>query len=294
MRLPGLLERQAPARRLIILAIACSILFSPFLWTLGHFALGSQLYSYLLLIPFVCAYLFNTVATPLESREPAVAQASALLVVEGLLLLAWLGGRPEDPQAGLALGALCLVVAIWICALLSLGWQGCRQRLFPLVFLLLIAPLPTSMEAGLETLLQHGSAEVADLLFHVSGLTYFRDELSFQLPGIRLLIAPECSGIHSSIVLFVVSLVAGFLFLSSAWKRALLTVLVLPLALLRNGFRVWVLGELCVHIDPSMIDSPIHHHGGPIFFAISLVPFLWLLYLLRKSEQQGTARTPSA
>jgi exosortase/archaeosortase family protein len=60
---------------------------------------------------------------------------------------------------------------------------------------------------------------------------------------------------------------------------------VIPLALLRNGFRVFVLGELCTHIGPQMIDTPIHHQGGPLFFALSLIPFFLLLVWLRKSER---------
>ena len=36
-----------------------------------------------------------------------------------------------------------------------------------------------------------------------------------------------------------------------------------------------------------MIDSPIHHHGGPIFFALSLIPFFLFLIWLRKSESKG-------
>jgi hypothetical protein len=34
-----------------------------------------------------------------------------------------------------------------------------------------------------------------------------------------------------------------------------------------------------------MIDSPIHHRGGPIFFVLSLIPFFGLLVLLRKWEK---------
>jgi hypothetical protein len=48
-----------------------------------------------------------------------------------------------------------------------------------------------------------------------------------------------------------------------------------------------VLGELCVHVNPGMIDSPIHHHGGPLFFILSLGPFFLLLYYLRKTEPTG-------
>ena len=34
-----------------------------------------------------------------------------------------------------------------------------------------------------------------------------------------------------------------------------------------------------------MIDSPIHHRGGPLFFALSLVPLFLLLWWLRRQEQ---------
>jgi exosortase/archaeosortase family protein len=76
------------------------------------------------------------------------------------------------------------------------------------------------------------------------------------------------------------------------WKRAVLCLAVIPLALLRNGFRVFVLGELCVHVGPQMIDSPIHHHGGPLFFVLSLVPFFLLLYWLKRTEAKDAALPP--
>ena len=61
-----------------------------------------------------------------------------------------------------------------------------------------------------------------------------------------------------------------------------LTLFVIPLALLRNGFRIVTVGLLCVHVSPDMINSYIHRKGGPIFFALSLIPFFALLILLRK------------
>jgi len=75
---------------------------------------------------------------------------------------------------------------------------------------------------------------------------------------------------------------AGYLFLDRSWQRALLVLAVVPLAILRNGFRIFVVGELCVHIGPDMINSPIHRKGGPIFFALSLIPFLLFLVFLRR------------
>ena len=86
------------------------------------------------------------------------------------------------------------------------------------------------------------------------------------------------------------TLAASYLFLKSPWRRAILIAFVIPLAVVRNGFRIWVIGLLCVEIGPQMIDSAIHHQGGPLFFALSLIPLFLLLWWLRKGEQ-GKAET---
>ena len=98
--------------------------------------------------------------------------------------------------------------------------------------------------------------------------------------------AQECSGIRSSVALFIAGLLASHLFLRTRWRRVLLVLFVIPLGILRNGFRILVIGLLCVHVGPHMIDSSIHHRGGPIFFALSLIPLYLLLWWLRSQEQR--------
>ena len=173
-----------------------------------------------------------------------------------------------------------------ICALF-LGTQTLRKYLFPLGLLVLLIPLPvfarTWMESSLHTSGRHSpqprcsGSPARSRLLHGPHL---------ELPGISLQVAPECSGIHSSMVLLITSLIAGYLFLRSNWKRSALALAVIPLGILRNGFRVFTIGELCVHLGPQMIDSKIHRRGGPVFFALSLAPLLLLLYFLVKSEKR--------
>src|SRR5207245_2243041 len=85
-------------------------------------------------------------------------------------------------------------------------------------------------------------------------------------------------------VLLITSILAANMFLRTTWRRALFVGAVIPLGLLRNGFRILVVALLCVHIGPHMIDSPIHRRGGPLFFALSLVPLFLMLWLFRRSE----------
>jgi exosortase/archaeosortase family protein len=72
--------------------------------------------------------------------------------------------------------------------------------------------------------------------------------------------------------------------LKSPWRRVALVAAVIPLGIIRNGFRVWVIGTLCIRFGPGMIHSIIHRRGGPAFFVLSLIPLFLLLWWLRRDE----------
>jgi exosortase C (VPDSG-CTERM-specific) len=165
----------------------------------------------------------------------------------------------------------------------GLAWK----HQFALWFLFFMVPFPDGVVDGIEVFFQHTSAWAARGMLALGGMTMLVEGLSFQLPGITLVVAQECSGIRSSLVLFIVSLVAGHLFLRSPWKRAGLALFVIPLAIVRNGFRIFTIAMLCVHVGPEMIHSTIHRKGGPLFFIVSLVPFFAVLLWLRKTEPKA-------
>lgn len=284
-----------PALGWVLLALC--VCFALPLIDLVRFSLEGELYSYIALVPLVSVYLFAT-----SRREPPSGKSAAtrhrglagMLLAVGAVSLAarwWLpaAGMALVRQDALALTILAFVMLVGAACALLLDRATFKPAVFPLGFLLFMAPFPLAMEEGLEHFLQHGSAPAAHFLFHISGMTMHYHDLIFELPGIALRVAPECSGIRSTVVLFMTSLVAGHLFLRSPWSRLALTAFVIPLALMRNGFRIFVLGELCVRIGPHMIDSDIHHRGGPIFFVLSLGPFFALLYFLIRMERRRRA-----
>ena len=44
----------------------------------------------------------------------------------------------------------------------------------------------------------------------------------------------------------------------------------------------WSLPICAIESIPPIFHSPIHKQGGPLFFVLSLIPFGFLLYLLRR------------
>lgn len=271
---------------------AITAVFAWPLWNLAIFSMRNSLFSHVLLIPIVSAYLVwqrpRAVALPRVTTGSAWAVVPAMLAA-GLLAWYWFGLRSQGP---LPLGDfLSLMTTAYLgfvlsAALVCLGPGMVKAFQFPVLFLAFMIPWPSVMVDAVETALQYGSAEAAHAFLVLSGLPVLRDGLVFRLPGITLEVAQECSGIRSSLVLLITSVLAAHLLLRTRWRRWALVLAVIPLGIARNGFRILTLSLLCVHVDTAMIDSPIHHSGGPIFFVLSLIPFFLFLLWLRHAESR--------
>jgi exosortase C (VPDSG-CTERM-specific) len=271
------------------IAILLVLAFAQPLLTLIKYAAGSQLDSYILLVPFVSAYLLYLRRDQLPKNYDIDLPLTIVSFAGGLVLLLfsyWLhsveGGQDDN-------GSLVLLISSFLCCLAAggfffLGRSWMRAAAFPLGYLIFMVPMPDAMADALETASKYASAEIANLLFHLSGVPFVRLGLVFQLPNITIEVAQACSGIRSSWVLFMTSILAANLFLKTPWRRFALVACVIPLAILRNGFRILVIGLLCVNVGPQMIHSIIHRRGGPLFFVLSLIPFFGVLWLLRKGD----------
>jgi exosortase C (VPDSG-CTERM-specific) len=260
---------------------------------------GKALHAYAAGIPLICAWLVwqrlpQSRGLPVRSAPiPAILLAIAALIASSAAAMGPRHGWIHTETTWLSLAISGWVLGIWAAAFAFLGVAVMRLHAFAAGFLIFTVPLPQPAVEMIEIALQHASAWAVELSFQIGGVTYFRDARSFTLPGLRFIVAQECSGIRSSLVLFITSILGGYLLLRSPWRRGLLAVAVIPLGIARNTLRIVTLALLSVHVDPTIIDSPLHHRGGPLFFAISLIPFFLLLAWLRRQERHAP-RSPSA
>lgn len=276
-------------RWFVAFLILLGILFAKPLLELARFAWTSELYSHILLIPFLSIYLgwakrrtLSAVGVP----SPGLA-AFPLAVGVAVMVAYWIkAGHAWVPNQNdyLSITIFAFLALLTGVLLAFLGRDAVQAMAFPLALLLFAVPLPTFLMGWIEMFFQHASALASHILFRISGTPVFRQEMVFYLPGMTIEVATECSGIRSSLVLFITSLVAGRLFLKTPWKRTVLALAVIPLGILRNAIRIFTLCMLTIHFDPNTINGPLHHRGGPVFFVLSLVPFFALLWWLRRSD----------
>lgn len=292
-------SRDRPASRRLRWFAVCGVLltlcFGGTLAAWARHAWHEPLHSHGLLIPLVVAWLIGLRRDRLPRTCGSSPVAAGLLAVAGAGLLA-LGVLRGGWARSLSVNdALALQVAAWLCllaaaafALFGRRWLGAIA--FPVMMSLFMIPLPDAAVAAFEGWLMRASADAAHWLFQVTGTPVFREGQVLMLPGMVLEVARECSGIRSTWVLLITSLLASWLFLRAPWRRAVLIASVIPLGILRNALRIVVIGMLCVARGPQMLDSWIHRRGGPVFFAASLVPLLVVAWCLWWSEARAAAK----
>lgn len=289
-------ESQAWTRRFWPMALLVTGVFALPLWELVRLSLKSELHSHLLLIPVVSWYVWRF----LDEKKPAAANKASKRISSGAMFAGGLGlaatafyfclrSTQRLPVTEyLWAGVLGYLLMLLAAGLSTVGWGRLRGHQFSIWFLVFFIPLPLAVTDLMSVALQHGSAEVTDWMLQLSGLPVLRENLEFRLPGLTIRVAEECSGVRSTLVLFITSLIAGRMFLQTGWRRAALALLTIPLGLLRNAARITVLGWLSVNVDPGVIHGPLHHQGGPIFFALSLGPLFGLLWYFKRSESSKT------
>ena len=203
-------------------AIVLLAAFARPLLALMNYAAGSELHSYILLVPFVSVYLLYLRRNQLPKNYTIDLPLAIVFLAGGLGVMAFtyssIGLAPADN------GHLVLLTLSFLCCLTAGGFfffgrNWMRAAAFPISYLIFMLPMPDAMADTLETASKYASAEVANLFFHLSGTPFLHAGLFFQLPNITIEVTQECSGIRSSWVLLMTSILAANLFLKTPWRR---------------------------------------------------------------------------
>jgi exosortase len=253
--------------------------------------LGNETFSQIPLIPIVSLFLMYGNRKAIFSEVSFGWILGFALITPGILSLAAarfdiLTLSSTNQCVLIVLG----IVLVWM-GLFSLffGTRAFRAAGFPLLFLLFAIPIPEPLLSKVITFLQKGSADFTEVFFQLARVPYFRQGFVFELPSVTIRVAEECSGIHSTLALLITTVLAGHFFLRNNWRRLLLIIAVVPVAIFKNGLRIAALSILAIYVNPGFLTGNLHHRGGIVFFGIALLPMALLLKVLEKSEKSSSA-----
>lgn len=271
----------------VLVAISLAIWWGP-LTTSFALALHDERYTHLLLIlPISAALVFLDWKSPEPSTVSSLGIGSAVLVVAVLVttVMRW---RAEALPSDLQLSVNMLTFVAWLIGafLVCFGARSFHRSLFPLGFLFWLVPWPEFVLNPVVSLLQQGSAVAAHSLFAMVRVPVAQRGMLLHIPGLTLEVAPECSSIRSSLMLVVTSMVMAQLLLRSAWRKALIVAVAIPLSVAKNGLRIFTIAMLATHVNRSFLTGRLHRQGGIIFFLIALAGIFLLLLMARYGEEK--------
>ena len=277
----------APRHRLFLFLslLICLAFWAP-LRALVLLCLNDDRYTHILLIPVISAgllYIAREQRFPHSSYSPKTGTALILL---GLAI--FMGCRTWSlPNGDLSIAIGALVVAWTGLYILCYGIRSFQRASFPFLLILLMIPLPSAVLDRFVTLLQTGSAELSYRLFQLVGVPVFRHGTVMSVPGVDIEVAPQCSGIRSTMALLIVSLVMSRLLLRSAWGKLSVLLCVIPIGIFRNAVRIVGITLLGIYVNKDFLVGNLHHRGGLLFALIGFAVLLPIVWLLRIFERRG-------
>lgn len=284
--------------------VALFMFFGP-LKELTNFSIHSRFYSHIWLIPFASLYFFFTerkrifsdvVPSPNPSHKGrgmlyGYAWKVGVPVIMAGVILFFIGRNVQGHLNQNDYSSLMTFAAFLFfngSFLLCYGRHAFNAALFPLFFLIFMVPVPSFIMDKIIHGLLVGSAVTTELLFKLTGTAYIREGFTFHMPGLSIEVADVCSGIRSSIALFITMVIAAHMFLKTNLKKILLLIAIYPITVFKNGVRIVTISLMSIHVDEKFItNSWLHHSGGIVFFIPSLIVLGLILWALRRSEEQG-------
>jgi exosortase len=269
----------------LFLAGSVVVFWTP-LKNLINFSLAHEIGSHIFLVIPVSTYLIYLKQRQIFFNVRSGAIPATLLFATGTVL--WLLSQKyanASQEDELSLRILALVM-LWTSGfILFYGKRAFMQARFPLVFLLLLVPIPAPAIERITAFLQTGSADLSYGLFRLLTVPVFKQGFEIRLPSLNIEVAKECSGIRSSLILFITTLLIGQFALRSAWKKLLLILCVVPILIFKNAARIVALCLLSIYVDRGFLHGWLHTSGGILFYVLGLLTLIPIVMGLRKSER---------
>jgi exosortase len=242
-------------------------------------------FSHGFLIPFFAGFLFWDKRNEFFRTPIAPSWMGIVLVILGLfeLLLGRLGA-----DLFLQRTSFVLLIAGIVWTLLGKAMLG--RAKFVLFVLLLAIPLPTILFNQITFPLQLLASRFASDLLPLAGVPVLQDGNIIQLPAMPLEVAEACSGIRSLMSLFTVAVIYGYFLERATWRRVVLALSSIPIAVTANVARIFGTGLCVQYWDPEKAMGFFHEFSGWLMFLVSLC----CLYLVHVTMQLTAGKERSA
>ena len=258
-------------------AALLGVVYSSALSSMVNVWLDDDNYGHGFFVPVISLFLIWSKRDTIRTLEPRGSWWGLSLILVGFALYGL--GELGALYTLLHLSFWCVVVGLcWA----ALGGPILRALSFPLLYLLTMIPLPQFLLQGLSGQLQLLSSALGVGCLQVVGVTAYREGNVIDLGPIQLQVVEACSGLRYLFPLMSLALLCAYLFRGPMWKRAVVFLSSMPIAIVLNGFRIGVIGVLVEFFGAGAADGFLHLFEGWVIFLISLAILAFVMWGLSR------------
>lgn len=240
--------------------------------------------SHALLVPLISLYFAWQ-----KRRELSQVEISGSLW-GGLLLAASLAVYLLSYAGGIAVIArIAIVTSLFGLLWGSLGWAAVRVLAFPLGFLLFMVPVPDTLLGMVSFPLQMLATKISAGVIQFCAIPVYREGNMLFFIQTQLEVAEACSGIRSIMSLTMLSVLFAHLSGNGWWRKAILILAAIPIAMLANILRVSGTGILAHFFGDQVARGFLHEFSGLAVFVFGLGMLFLVFTLLNRI---GARRSP--
>ena len=259
-------------------------LYQEILWGLGSDWNNNPDYSHGFLVPFLSVYFIWERWSSLIDETPRSSFWGIGLLSLGLfsLVVGLIG-------AELYVQRMSLLVVLSGLVLLILGWKYLWLLSLPIGFLIFMIPLPAIVVNTIAFPLQLFAAQTATFCLFSLGIPVLREGNLIMLASTTLEVAEACSGLRSLLSLLALGTVYGYFSQDVIWKRWVLVLLSIPIAIIANAARVSGTGILAHFFGEEAAEGFYHTFEGWLVFIVAFVLLFICGVILGKIGTRGSA-----
>jgi len=281
-------------RRYLVVGIALItgavlLVYWPFLRSLVNAWIDDGNYSHGFLIAPLAAYFAWERRDQLR-KLPIVPSWFGIVLIVGAILILLVGVLGSE----LFLTRISLLFLLAGIVQFLFGTAHLRVLMFPLLFLILMIPLPAIIFNKIALPLQFFASRVGESTIAAANIPVLREGNVLVLANTKLEVAEACSGIRSLVSLITLGVVFAYFADTRTWVRAAIVLSTIPVAILANGARVAGTGILAHWYGPEAAQGFFHEFSGWVVFVVAFVMILALQRLILRFVPKPTAASTAA